>query len=234
MTKQFRLSVQPVFEAKKPPLEQAKEWAKSHQEVLAVGLLLLLLLFFGIPYYMKSQAQTEKDAANMLNMAEYYMNSSVDPKNGPFKTEEEKIQQSLQTFQRILNNYSGTSAARASQYFIGKCQYLAKQYPQAYVSFDAAYGELKGTPLADAAALGKIYCMEAQENLQEALRQYESFLRDQAGSYLLEEARWRYSEALLKNHDKTGAVEQLKALTRESADTFWGREAARRMKEIGA
>lgn len=230
--KHFKLPVQPVLEVRKPPAEQAKDWMRSHQEILAVGALVILLLVFGVPYYLKSQRQTEKDASNMLNMAEYYLNSAVDAKNGPFKTETEKYQQSLETFQRILNNYSGTPSARIAQYFVGKCQYMLGQYPQAYASFDAAAGELEGTPLADAAALGKIHSMAVQDKTAEAVALYETFLRDRPSSFLLSEAKLGYSGALLKQGDKAKAIQVLESLAKDSAGTTPGMEAERRLKAL--
>lgn len=231
MTTHFKTPVHPVIENRKDPIEQAKDWAKSHQEILAVSVLVLLLLVFGVPYYLKSQRQTEKDASNMLSMAEYYLNSQVDPKNGPFKTNQEKYQQSLETFQRILNNYSGTPSARIAQFYVGKCQYLMGQYPQAYASFDAAMGELKKTPLADAAALGKAHCMAAQEKYPEAMALFENFMAAYPDSHLLPEAKLAYSDALLKAGNPGKAKEVLQALSRDSK-TAEGKEAARRLQAL--
>lgn len=235
MTKHFKLPThQPALEHKKSQGEKGLDWLKSHQEMIAVGALLVLLLIFGIPYYQKSQRQTEKDASNMLNQAEYYMNSPVDAKNGPFKTEEDKFQQSLQTFQRILNNYSGTASEHSARYYVAKCQYLLKQYPQAYASFDAAISDLKNTPLADAAMIGKIYAMSAQDQTQEANKLYEKFIKEQPKSFLLPEARLSYSDSLMKANEKAKALDVLKALAKDLPDTYWGREAQRRVKNFGA
>jgi len=230
--KHFKLPVQSGIEIPKPPMEQVKDWAKAHQEVLAVGALLLLLLFVGVPYYLKSQRQTEKDASNMLDMAGYYLNSAVDAKNGPFKTEQEKYQQSLETFQRVMNNYSGTPSSRIAQYYVGKCQYMLGQYPQAYASFDVAVGELKGTPLSDAAALGKILCMSVQDKTQEAIALYETFLKERPDSFLVPEAKLGYSGCLVKSGDKAKAIQVLESLAKDSAGTTPGHEAQRLLKGL--
>lgn len=229
--KHFKITTHPEIAPRKLPAEVAKDWAKSHQEVLAVGALVLLLLIFGVPYYLKSQRQTEKDASNMLNMAEYYLNSNVDAKNGPFKTEHEKYQQSLETFQRVLNNYSGTPSARIAQYYVGKCQYMMGQYSQAYASFDAAQGELKDSPLGDAAALGKIHSMAVQDKNTEAITLYETFFKENPDSYLGPEAKLGYSDCLLKAGNKAKAQEVLAALAKDATTTA-GKEAARRLKAI--
>ncbi len=229
MTKQFKLSIKQTYEPPKTPFENALAWMKSRQELLAVGVLVLLLLFFGIPYYMKSQKQAGQDASNQLSMAVYYVSVPVDAERGPFKTEAEKYQQTLQSFQRILNNYGGTPAAKVAQYYVGKCQYMLAQYPQAYASFDAALLPLKGSPLGDAAVLGKVYCMAVQDKTTEANAMFEAFLKEFPKSYLAPEARLAYASSLMKIKNETKAQEQLKLLAKDSPDTFWGKEAEKRL-----
>src|ERR1700690_1021037 len=151
------------------------EWAKAHQEIIAVSGILLLLLAIGIPYYLHSQAKSENDARGVLNLGQYYLHSQVDPKNGPFKSNLEKSQQALQAFQRITTDSPGTKTATLARYYVAKSQFDLGQYTQAYTSFDPASQELKGTPLGDEAYLGKILSLEAQNQWAPATTLAESF-----------------------------------------------------------
>src|ERR1039458_8156665 len=122
-------------------------WAKAHQELVAVCGIAVLFLGIAIPYYLHSQEQSEKDAQGVLSLGQYYLHAQVDPKNGPFKSSEEKNKQALQTFQRILTDYSGASTTKLARFYAAKCQYELGQFQQAYGNFEAASQELKDNPL---------------------------------------------------------------------------------------
>lgn len=216
----------------KSPVEKWLEWAKAHQEFIAVTGIVVLLLAIGIPYVIHSRAQSEKDAQGVLSLGQYYLHSPVDPKNGPFKSNVERLQQSLQTFQRILTDYSGTQTAKLARYYVAKCEYSLGQYTQAYSNFDTSTQELKGIPLGQEAYLGKILCLEAQNEYPQAATWAETFLKEYPNSFLAGEVRLDLSDVYLKTNNKTGAVEQLKILVQSDADDDWGREAERRLKEM--
>src|SRR5258708_38689288 len=88
---------------KKSGIQDWLEWAKTHQEIIAVIGIIVILLGIGIPYYFHSRAQSATEAQGVLSLGQYYLHSPVDPKNGPFKTNWEKNQQALQTFQHLIN-----------------------------------------------------------------------------------------------------------------------------------
>ncbi len=209
-------------------------WAKTHQEMVFVGAILLIIMAVGIPYYLHSLEQSEKDAQNSLNLAQYYLQAPVDPKNGPFKSDSEKYQQALQTFHRITTDYAGTKTAKIAQFFEAKCQYFMGQYQQAYASFDAASQSLKEGPLGQEAFLGKTLCLEAQNQWPQVITLLESFLKDQPQSFLIPEIQLRLAEAYLKNQNKDKAMEELKMTTKQYGDTNWGKEAAQRLSELAS
>jgi|GEM_PF-1295877 len=209
-------------------------WAKAHQEMVFVGAVLLLILAIGIPYALHSMEQSEKDAVNSLNLAQYYLQAPVDSKNGPFKTDSEKYQQALQTFHRITTDYTGTKTAKLAQFFEAKCQYFMGQYPQAYATFDLASQSLKDGPMGQEALLGKILCLEAQNQWPQAITLLETFKKDQPQSFLMPEIQLRLAEAYLKNQNKDKAVEELKLTTKMYSDTNWGKEASQELKELNS
>jgi len=211
------------------PVQKWINWSKAHQEIIAVAFILIILVAVGVPYYLHHQDQTEKDAAGVLNLGQYYLHSQVDPKNGPFKSEVEKEQQALQTFQRITTDYSGTHTAKLARYYAAKSQYLLGQYAQAYGNFDAASQDLKSSPLGDEAYLGKILCLEGQSQWGPASTLAESFLKTEPESFLVPQIRMNLSEIYLKNQNKDKALEQLKIVAQKFAETDWGKEAARRL-----
>ena len=217
----------------KSSTEKFLEWAKSHQEIIAVAGIVLLLLGIGIPYVIHNQQQSEKDAQGVLNLGQYYLHSNVDPQNGPFKSDVEKFQQCLQTFQRITTDYSGTKTAKLARYYSARCQYSLGQYTQAYAGFDASTQELKDIPLGDEAFLGKILCLEAQNQFPQAVMLAETFLKYHPTSFIVPEIRLTLSDIyLLKINDKTKAMEQLKLLVDAYGNNQWGKEAARRLKNL--
>ncbi len=225
------MSIQWPGQQQKNPFEKWLAWAKAHQEFIAVAGIVLLLIGIGIPYLIHNREQSEKDAQGVLNLGQYYLRSQVDPKNGPFKSDVEKYQQSLQTFQRILTDYSGTQSAKLARYYAAKCQYQLGQYTQSYASFDTSTQELRDLPLGDEAYLGKILCLEAQNQYPQAGLIAESFLRDHTDSFIGGEMRLELSTIYGKTNDKAKALAELKSLVQTDPDSDWGKEAARRLKE---
>ncbi len=218
--------------AEKTSIQKAGVWAKAHQEIIAVAGILFLFTSIGIPYYLHSQAKSENDAKGVLNLGQYYLHSQVDPKNGPFKSTMERDQQALQTFQRIITDYSGTSTAKLARFYVAKTQYSLKQFTQAYTSFDSACRELGGTPLGEEAYLGKIISLEAQAQWVQATTLAETFLRDHSASFIAPQVHLTLSNIYLGNQNKEKALEQLKMTVKNYPDTFWGREAARLLENL--
>ncbi len=204
-------------------------WAKAHQELVAVTGILVLLLGVGIPYYLHSQQQAEKDAQNMLNLAQYYLRMPIDPKNG-FKTATDRDQQALQTFQRVTTDYPGTPTSKIARYYLAKTQYFLGQYTTAYTNFELASRDLKDSPLGAEAALGKVMCLEVQNQWPQAATLAESFLKEKPDSFLVPEVRLQLSEIYLKNQNKDKALEQLKLVAQTFPDSKWGKEAAHRLE----
>lgn len=223
--------LKPVVHEKSEP-EKWLDWAKAHQEFVAVAGIMLLLVGIGVPYFLHNREQSEKDAQGYLFQGQNYLHFQVDPKNGPFRSEVEKQQQALQTFQHILTDYSGTQSAKLARYYTAKCQYSLGQYIQAYASFDSATQELRNNPLGDEAYLGKILCLESQNQFPQAALLAETFLRDHSSSFIASEVRLELSNIYFKTNDKLKAMDQLKTLAQTDPDSNWGKEAARRLKNI--
>lgn len=216
----------------KPTVQKWMDWVKAHQELVTVTGVLLLILALGVPYYLHTQTKSENDARGVLSLGQYYLHAQVDPKNGPFKTTEERDQRVLQTFQRILTDSPGTKTAKVARYYVAKSQFSQGQFTQAYTSFEAASQELQGSPLADEAYLGKTLCLEAQGQWAPAATLAETFLKDHSNSFIAPEIRLTLSNIYLKNQNKDKAVEQLKLTVQSYPDTAWSKEAARRLSNL--
>ncbi len=204
-------------------------WAKSHQEIIFVIGIVVVLIGVGVPYYLHSMEQSEKDAMSALNLGQYYLHAGVDAKNGPFKSETEKDQQALSTFQRITTDFAGTKTAKLARFYVAKCQFQMGQFGPAYTNFDTCTQDLKGTPLGDESYLGKILCLEGQNQLPQAVQLYEAYLTQNNGSFLIPEMRNRLAKAYLATQNKAKAIEQYKLVVSGYADTEWGKEAARQL-----
>ncbi len=207
-------------------------WAKAHQEIIAVIGILIILMCVGIPYYLHSVEQSEKDATQALNLGQYYLHSAVDPKNGPFKTNQEKDQQALQAFQRITTDYSGTRAAKIARFYVAKCQFFLGQFNLAYASFDFAVQELKDTPLGEESYLGKVLCLESQSQWTQAITLLETRLKLKPDSYLVPEMLLRLANCYLKTQNKLKAMEVLGKTAETYKNSDWGKEAARRLEAL--
>lgn len=211
-----------------------KNWlqkAKAHQEALAViGIIVIVIALF-VPYYLRNKAQSEKDAAGVLNLGQYYLRANVDPQNGPFKSEAEKYQQCLQTFQRIKTDFPGTSSSKLAEYYLAKCEYFMGQYAQAYSGFDEASRQLRGTPLGDESQVGQILSLIAQKQWDQSQQLALSFLSGHPDSFLVPEVKLDLSDIYLQLNDKEKAVAQLKEVA-GSTNLSWSQEAARRLKNL--
>lgn len=217
----------------KSPVQKALEWAKKHQEMVFVGGLLIVLLAVGVPYYLSSQKEANQKAQDVLSLAQYYQHAQVDPKNGPFKSEDEKNQQALQTFQKVMNDYAGTPTAKLARFYAAKDQLLLRQFDLAYSNFDVASQELKGTVLGDEAYLGKLISLEYDNKIDQATVFAESFLKNNPNSPIYPEIALNLSALYAKNDaTKTKAVDELKTIAKNYADSNWGKEANRRLEKL--
>jgi tetratricopeptide (TPR) repeat protein len=210
-------------------LKRVVEWAKAHQEALAVTGIIILLISIGLPYYIHSQTQSEKDASGALSLGQYYLRSDVDPVNGPFKNTAEKYQQCLQTFQRIVSDYPGTYSAKMAKYYVGKCQYFMGQYPEAYSSFDSSVLDLRGTPLAEEAGLGKMLSLIAQSQWSQAAQVGELFLKENPNSFLTPEVKLDLSDLYFKMKNNGKSNDELKEVNEKYPNSNWGKEAQMRL-----
>lgn len=216
----------------KGSLEKALDWAKAHQQWVAVTGFFVLLVALGVPYYLSSREQDEKKAQDELSLGQYYLQSRVDPQNGPFKSAVERDQHALQAFQDIQSKYSGSGASKLAKFYTAKCQFNLGQYQQAYSSFETAAESLSGTPLGDECSFGKILCLVAQNQIPQAITLAETFLKAEPDSFIGPQIRLSLSDLYLKNKDQAKALEQLNWVAQKSPETNWGKEAQRRLKAI--
>jgi len=216
-------------EAKTNALQAALDWAKAHQEMMAISVIGVILLAIGVPFYLNSQGKNEREAQDIFTRGQYYLRAQVDPVKGPFKSANDKNEQALKTFQLIVSDYSGTSTAKIARFYVAKCQYVLQQFSVAYASFDSAGSALRGTPLADQAYFGRILCMEGQSQWPGAITLAESFLKEKPDSFLVPEIQVNLSELYLRNKEKEKALDLLKKVAQADPTGEWGREASRRL-----
>ncbi len=213
----------------KSSIEKSIEWAKAHQQWIAVAGFFTLLVVFGVPYYISSRQQDEKKAQDELSLGQYYLQSRIDPQNGPFKNTVERDQHALQAFQEVVSKYSGSSASKLAKFYTAKCQFNLGQFQPAYSSFETAAEVLKDTPLGDECSFGKILCLSAQNQVPQAITISETFLKAHPDCFIGPQIRLNLSDLYLKNKDQAKALEQLKWVAQKNQDSTWGKEAQRRI-----
>ena len=222
-------SLEPVIHHENQ-FQKALKWAKAHQEMMAIVGIITLLLAIGIPWYLHSLQQSDKDAQNFFNMGQQYLRMPIDPKTG-FKTETDRDQMVLQTFQRIVTDYPGTPTSKIARYYVARTQYMLGQFDQAYSNFDVASSELQKGPLGDEAYFGKILCREGQNQWPQASTLAETFLKDHPDSFMVPQVRLSLADIYAKNNNKDKAQEELKLIVKDYPDSNWSREADRRLME---
>lgn len=211
------------------PIQKYLGWAKKHQEVVFVAGVLAILIGVGVPYYLHNRAKADLEAQNVLGLGQYYQHSPVDPKNGPFRTEAEREQTTLQTFQRILNDYAGTPTAKIARFYVAKNQLAMRQFTQANSNFETASHELKDTPLEDEALFGRILAIEAQGQLLQAIALAEAFMKDHSTSFIAPEVGLTLADLYAKTQNAAKAKELLQSLAKAYADSNWGKTAEHRL-----
>jgi predicted negative regulator of RcsB-dependent stress response len=211
------------------PIQKYLDWAKKHQEAVFVAIILVILIGVGLPYYQHSREKADLDAQNVLGLGQYYQHSPVDPKNGPFKTEAEREQMALQTFQRIVNDYGGTPTAKIARFYVAKDQLAMRQFAQAYSNFEVASNELKGTPLGDEALFGRILAIESQGQFLQAVTLAESFMKDHSTSFIAPEVGLTLADLYAKTQNVAKAKDLLQSLAKTYADSNWGKTAEHRL-----
>jgi tetratricopeptide (TPR) repeat protein len=127
---------------------------------------------------------------------------------------------SFDDLDRVVSDYESSSAAPLALLKLGQAHYASGNYTMATEKYDAFIARHATHPLATAAEIGKLQCLEAQGRLQEALAGYQSFASSHAGHFLYGEAifgQGRCLEQLGRFTDARVLYEQFITANPESA-----------------
>ena len=211
--------------------ESFKNWAKLHQEFIAILIIVILIIGIGLPYYLNSVATNNKKSMAMLNMGIYYLNAPVGPQSA-FKTEVEKYQECSTFFNKVKNLYPGTQAYNIAYYYLGKCDLFLQNYMLASKYFKLAYKKLKNTPLGQEAFIGVGMCYISQSQWNPAILIFEKYLKIYPNGFLREEARFNLAKIDKLVHNLAMAKIELKKIIHSHPNSDWAKQASFELKTL--
>lgn len=208
------------------PLDKLRDLFRKHQEKWLFSLFFALVLGIGVPYWQKGKREAAQEAWSLLDLAISYLNRPVDQENGPFRTEQEKWNQTLQILQRIQNQYDDTPAADLAWYYAGRCSLFLGDAQKALEQFQEAASRLRKKPLGLQAEWGVAMALAQQGKWEEAARQYELTFTQRGKEAQQPEALFHYASALEKVGRTNDAASAWRELEEKHAETYWGKLAA--------
>lgn len=205
------------------PLEKLRDLFRKHQEKWLFLLFFALILGVGVPYWQKGKREAAQEAWSLLDLALNYLNRPVDEKNGPFRTEQEKWNQTLQILHRIQNQYDDTPAVDLAWYYAGRSYLFLGDAQKALEQFQEAASRLRKKPLGLQAEWGVATALAQQGKWEEAARQYELTFKEYGKEAQQPEALFHYASALEKSGRTKDAESVWRELKEKHAETYWGK-----------
>lgn len=125
-----------------------------------IGLAIVVLVVFGINYYIASQDE------KLLEGSELYSKALIDYNNG-------NVELSLLSLDQILNDYSGSPVAMQANFTLAKFNMQSNNYAEAARYFQLYIDNYKKDKMMSASAYGGLAaCLENQANFSEAAAKF--------------------------------------------------------------
>lgn len=96
--------------------------------------------------------------------------------------EEKTLEQSLQLFQSLAQNYSGTSAGIMSLFYAGNCQFALKKFDEAITSYNKFLEDVPSQTKMDLLAYDSLgYCYEEKKDFKKAIEYFQKTITPPPG-----------------------------------------------------
>lgn len=201
---------QEQVEVEPDELHALRDFLRQHGLRLAIGAGVAVLIVLAVSIYRGRADAARQQAMQMLMSA-----------------------RTLQDLQVLIDEHPGAAAAPLALLKSAKLYYDSGDYDTSLNKYDAFTETYGDHEMADAARMGRLHCLEARYQLDEALAGYEAFAAENAGHFLesqahfgrarclqelgrLEEARTVYEDFMAANPDSgwlQRAEERLRVLT---------------------
>lgn len=174
-----------------------KQTMADNWQYLLIGVAIVVLIVFGVNYYLSSQD------AQLVEASEKYSQALIDYNNG-------NSELAFLSLDQIISDYSGTTIARQANYTLAKFNMESKNYAEAIRYFEMFTNKFKSDELLLAAAYGGLgVCYENQGNNTEAAANFESAYKTQPSGPLAPDYKIGAMRNFLLAGDMTNAQKQL-------------------------
>lgn len=198
---------------------EALAWLEVNKKRLAVGLLLVILVGFGIYVFNYIGEEKERKAsAALLGI------------NQPISTNAPPVPATA--FLKITEDYAGTAAAERALILAAGAQFSEGKYADAEKTFDRLLKEKPASKWAPDAAFGIAASLESQGKRDEALTAYQRVVTAYANSAVVGEARLAMARIYEAKNQPSEALKQYDELTRGGVMSMRTQDAMMRRSQL--
>ncbi len=216
-------------------IEAVSEYFKKNTENAIIAAVAAVLVVIAVPVIINGKKQSEEKASLLLSQASRYMNSPVvDMENatlyGFFRTEKEKSDKVIATYNEIMQKYKGTQAAKLSYLGLADAYYANGFYKEA-LEYNKTFAEkFKNSAFYSKACAGAGYASMGLGDYNGAAQWFEKSL---AANPSDNDSLLRLAECRMKLNDKEKAREALEKVIKNSEEgSYWAVSASEKLKGI--
>lgn len=142
------------------------DFCRRYMSQILVGVAAVMLLGAGVLVWRYMEGQQEERAATLLYEAGKVFKKAHE--------EDRPLEEALQLYQSLVNQYGGTGAGKLGAMYLGDCQYASAKYDEAIATYSAFLRRIsKENPLALLAYTSLGYCYEAKGDFKKAVEYFE-------------------------------------------------------------
>lgn len=221
----------PIIKPRRVTPREFSDHVYELRRPLTLGVLALLLVILGWWGYRAVQANREEAAQVILTDALQMLLKAPEPTQTGETTQERPSapEQALPLFNRILEEYPGSSAAEQALLHMGHTLYGLGTYQEALAAYQQYLEKYPNGSWVFFAALGKAYAMEAERDYTHAASIFRSLADRYRGHSSRVEALIGLARCLQGAHQTEEAVSVYRQIVNEYPGTSWSSQAEQRL-----
>lgn len=190
----------------------AKHQFLENWQFYIIGIIIVILLAFGIVYFINMQKSQKVEAADMYSQ-------------GVSEYRQQNFQLAITTFQSVIEDYSGTESAELSTYMVGQSNLVQQSYPEAIRYFQMYLDKYKDNKIDRAASYAGIgTALENQGQYAEAADKFvAAFNEDTLGPLIGD-----YQMATMRNYILANDMDNAKVHLDKIKELFPGTDLEKR------